>query len=295
MAKDTKAPPLVQKYQSQDMGEYEEFDPSDPPLRVARRTLAPMKGTSTGYTKKKVKKKVKNKKTGKMETKTVTIKVPLEDDPGFVGMPGRQEDPKNLSTLSKVKGKLYKLYASDKAAFVALQQRLYKGGFYGDLSADEINFGTLNRDTEFAFEVALTRAAAFHDADPEGNNKTYDDVIDDAIKDHDALGGIDALLGKKGKGSITQVTDPADLKVLLQNQSKELLGDQRIDDATLSDYVARVQGNQRNAGAEGAGVQAQDPSTIAQGLLQEKFGAQIGARNVMNTGNDFFALLDGVI
>jgi hypothetical protein len=111
------------------------------------------------------------------------------------------------------------LYAKDPKAYLALQQQLYQGGFYGSTPASSIPWGTDPAGSTYdAYKKVLIAA---QQAQAIGHSLTPDQVLAQAIQQHQAA----AAAGPSGKpGMVVQYSDPAVLRGLVQQAAQASLG-----------------------------------------------------------------------
>lgn len=183
-------------------------------------------------------------------------------------------------------------YKMDPASLSSLQQRLLAGGFYpGDVEAEDLALGTHDEDTLKAYERAVTRAAAFHEAD---EDVTLDDVIDKAIA---------ANAGKKKKGReraplVVELSDPEDVRRGIEAVARKAIG-RKLSDTEREKYVGlwhAIQTQTQKAAysaAETGGTITQAPSfeAFAAARIAKEYGVEAGAVDIAEQGNEFFDLL----
>jgi hypothetical protein len=109
------------------------------------------------------------------------------------------------------------LYSTDPKKYLQLQQRLFQGGFYGATSASSIPWGSDPTGSTYdAYKKALVAA---QQAQYIGNPMTPDEIIDQAITEHQA-----AQATAPKPGMAIQTTDPAVLRGLVQQAAQASLG-----------------------------------------------------------------------
>lgn len=187
------------------------------------------------------------------------------------------------------------LYRMEPADLITLQQRLLAGGFYsGDVEAEDVAFGTHDEDTLKAYERAITRAAAFNEAEAD---VTLDEVIDKAIG---ANAGKDKG-GPKKDPLVIQLSDPEDVRRGVEAVARKAIG-RKLSDAEREKFVGlwhAVQSQTQRAAygaAETGGTVTSAPGfeAFAAARIAKEYGVEAGAHDLAEQGNEFMQLLNEV-
>jgi hypothetical protein len=203
--------------------------------------------------------------------------------------------PQTKSALEAMQ-ELPKLYATNKAGYIALQQRLYSAGFFGSASPQAIGIGSYNQQTVNAYRSAVLAAVQLGDS---GTPMTFDELLDQ--KDPSA-----AARAKKPiqPGFISEFSDPATVAAIAQQSAQQALG-RNLTTEEVKSFVAEFHqqeqrfNNNRKAAAQTAATGA-DASTEGAPSAQAAADqyVQQGGRGVEATGNrlaDFAGILEGMV
>lgn len=203
---------------------------------------------------------------------------------------GRLTWPQTQSYSSLLK----QFYTLDSAEVRALQDKLWKAGFYGDAPRSSVVTGIHDEDTLNAYKVALGRAANFRTA---GVNITLDEML--------AQGG--ARGGPKGTKKAPfqpQLSNPDDLKAIFRVASTAELGhrvsDQEIDELVSTYRQRQLEAQRTNydievAEREGPIATVASPEVFAENELWRRYPGEAGARELRGQMDEFKSLLGGVI
>ena len=211
---------------------------------------------------------------------------------GTFGVPSGPSDFANRKKVALQSQLLRDFYRLDPSTLSSLQRRLLAGGFYpGDVEEEDLALGTHDEDTLKAYERAITRAAAFHEA---GEDKTLDDVIADAAKSN---------AGKERKGPkraplVVELSDPADVRRGVEAVARKAMG-RKLSDAEREKFVGLWQSIEAQsqkaayAAAETGGTITSAPTfeAFAAERIAREYGVEVEAHNLAETGGDFMELL----
>jgi hypothetical protein len=149
---------------------------------------------------------------------------------------------------------LPKLYASDRAKYIALQQRLYDAGFYGSASPNSIGLGAYTAQTVNAYRAAVMAATQAYAS---GTPTTFEEILsqqDPAAAARKEAAGRKAIV----PGFVAQYSDPETVAAIAQRAAQEALG-RNLSTAEVTAYVkefhaaeqkwnANVKSSQQTAG-----------------------------------------------
>lgn len=190
--------------------------------------------------------------------------------------------PQTKSALEAMQ-ELPKLYATNRAGYIALQQRLYSAGFYGSASPQNVGIGSYNDQTVSAYRAAVLAAAQLADA---GQPVTFDELLDQ--KDPAA-----AARGQKQiqPGFVAQYSDPQTVAAIAQQAAQTTLGRNLSTDevkAFVAEFHTAEQkwnSNQKAAGTTAAaGKDTSQTSAPSAPAAADQF-VQQGGRGTEAAGN----------
>lgn len=128
------------------------------------------------------------------------------------------------------------LYGSDPKAYLALQQALFAGGFYGSTPVGSIPWGTDPQGATYdAWKKVLVAAQQAQDS---GINVTPDQILQQGIKEHTAAKAAEPV--PKNPLAI-QLTDPSQIASSAQSAAQAVLGRNLSDEEVMhfiSEYHA---------------------------------------------------------
>jgi hypothetical protein len=203
--------------------------------------------------------------------------------------------PQTRSALEAMQ-ELPKLYAANRAGYIALQQRLYQSGFYGSASPQAIGVGSYNEQTVAAYRAAVLAAAQLADS---GTPVTFDELLDQ--KDPAAAGRAQKQVQP---GFIAQYSDPQTVAAIAQQSAQAALG-RNLSTAEVKTFVAefhqaeqRWNSNQKTAAQTAAGGKdtATTPAPSASAAADQF--VQQGGRGTEATGNrlaDYAGIIESLV
>lgn len=189
----------------------------------------------------------------------------------------------NYATALEAMQELPKLYATNRAGYIALQQRLYQAGFYGSASPNAVGIGSYNEQTVSAYRQAVLSAAQLVDS---GTPVTFDELLDQ--KDPAA-----AARGQKQiqPGFVAQYSDPQTVAAIAQQAAQTTLGRNLSTDevkAFVAEFHTAEQkwnSNQKAAGTTAAaGKDTSQTSAPSAPAAADQF-VQQGGRGTEAAGN----------
>lgn len=199
---------------------------------------------------------------------------PMED-PGAAPIP-------RFTTALEAMQQLPKLYAANRAGYIALQQKLYRGGFYGQTASPQsIGLGAYNDQTINAYRSAVLKASQFADA---ATPVTFDELLAQSS-------GLPPAKKRIQPGFVAQYSDPQVVAALAQRAAQTALG-RNLTTVEVQAYVREFHAAEQawNADQKAAAQTAatgtdvatrQAPSAEA---VAEKF-VQRGSRGTEASGN----------
>jgi hypothetical protein len=202
----------------------------------------------------------------------------------------------NYATALQAMQELPKLYATNKAGFIALQQRLYRSGFYGSTSPGNIGWGVLLPQTINAYRSAVLAATQLAAS---GTPVTFDELLDQ--KDPAAAARAQKQVQP---GFVSQFSDPQTAAAIAQQAAQTALG-RNLTTAEVTSFVTelhtleqRWNSNQKTAAQSAAGGKdvATTPAPSAQALA-DKY-VQQGHRGTEATGNrlaDYAGIIEQLV
>ncbi len=196
-------------------------------------------------------------------------------------------------TAEEAMGQLPQLYATNRAGYIALQQKLYAGGFYGQASPQSIGLGAYTQTTVAAYRAAVLAAVQ------SANSKTpitFDELLDQNAARPQAK--------TTHPGFVAQYSDPQTVAALAQRAAQTALG-RNLDTATVGQFVAEFHRAEQewNASQKQAALTAAsgtDVATTAQPSA-EAAAAQFVQKGPMGTeaaGNnlaDYVRVLESMV
>lgn len=200
---------------------------------------------------------------------------------------------------------LNELYHMGASEIVQLQERLLRAGFYGSgATRKDVVTGVADPMTQQAYADAITSAGQYFAA---GNDDTdLDTMIDDFATSRDK-NGLNINVDSKVQPTI-QLDNPDDLMNTLSSVSQQLMGRKVTAEELGNTFVEHYHQQQINAanqdwgfsqaqeGGQGGQTEVGLPSaqTAAEAAVRDKYGAEVGAHDIANVGQNFFQLLNGV-
>lgn len=158
-----------------------------------------------------------------------------------------------IPVVKKGKTKTYsqlikEFYALPPTELKALQEKLYKAGFYGNMDREDIPFGDYDEMTMEAYKTALTRAANFRYS---GVDITLDEML--------AKASGSAKAGKAGAEKAKfrpQLDDPADLAAVFRVASTAVKG--RVSESEVAELVEAYRGQQLAKQQQAYGLESEN-------------------------------------
>jgi hypothetical protein len=207
------------------------------------------------------------------------------------------EGPK-FGTAEQAMQSLAQLYSTDKAGYIALQQQLYRAGFYGSASPQSIGLGAYTDQTVNAYREAVLKAAQLNAA---GQPMTIDEIL--GQQDAAAVARLNAPK-RVEPGFISQYSDPETVAAIAQRAAQEALG-RNLSTSEVTSYVKefhaaeqRWNADRKAAGATAAkGTDVTAPIQPSAQATAETF-AERGSRGTEATGNrlaDYVNVLRGMV
>jgi len=131
-------------------------------------------------------------------------------------------------TATQAMEQLPKLWNADRAGYVALQQKLYAGGFYGQTSPQSVGVGAYNEQTVAAYRRAVL-AAVQHAGSQ--TPVTFDEILDQNAKT--------GRIGQKPPppGFVAEYSDPQTVAALAQRAAQTAWG-RNMPTAQVAQFVA---------------------------------------------------------
>lgn len=189
--------------------------------------------------------------------------------------------PKFTTALEAMQ-QLPKLYASNRAGYIALQQKLYQAGFYGSTDPKAIGVGAYNAQTVNAYRSAVLAASQLADSK---TPVTFDELL--GQKNPAAGGGPP----KVQPGFIAQYSDPQTVAAIAQQAAQTTLG-RNLSTAEVQAYVRefhaaeqRWNANQKAAQTTAATGTDASASTAPSAQASAEQFVQQGTRGTEATGN----------
>lgn len=188
---------------------------------------------------------------------------------------------------------LLDIYNLPTPELIALQKKLYKGGFYGSsVKETDIPFGVIDTATEHAWETAVKRAANTFAA---GNHSTLTELVDKSAANMPAS----ILNGTKRDPNQVVLDNPQDLHatmekvVLARNGKKDEALVQQLVNSYLqleTDYQNRVYETQVTGGTI---TKPPSASTYAEEQFRAQRPNEHAASEIGNAGRGVLGLLRG--
>lgn len=189
---------------------------------------------------------------------------------------------------------LPKLYATNRAGYIALQQKLFRAGFYGAATPQSIGIGAYNAQTVNAYRSAVLAASQLADAK---TPVTFDELL---AQRNPAAGGDTAIQ----PGFIAQYSDPQTVAAIAQQAAQTALG-RNLSTAEVKAYVAEFRSaeqrwNADRKAAEGTSRAGKDTQVTSAPSAQAAADSYVqrGARGTEATGNklaDYVNVLRGLV
>lgn len=182
---------------------------------------------------------------------------------------GGEPQPKFI-TAEEAMQQLPRLWAADKAGYTALQQKLYRAGFYGP--NPPATWGALDQDTVNAYRTAVLRAVQLAEAK---TPVTFEELLA-----QDGLGPGQAK--KPTPGFIAQYSDPQTVAGIAQRAAQTALG-RNLDPAQVKAFVAEFHAAEQrwNASSKAA---AQTSATGQDAQVTSAPSAEAAADQLVHRG-----------
>jgi hypothetical protein len=190
------------------------------------------------------------------------------------------------------------LYGQDPKAYLAFQQALYAGGFYGSASPNSIPWGS--DPTGSTYDAWKRVLAATQQAQSAGINLTPEQVLQQGVEQHTAA--------QKGmpvpkNPLIIQQSDPATLAGIVQQAAQDALG-RNLSDGEVQSFVKSFQQQEAayskrryNATEDQSGgthtLVAPDPEAQAERFVEKGHGGEADSEDAADYIGVLYNLLGG--
>lgn len=201
-----------------------------------------------------------------------------------------------FTTALEAMQQLPKLYAANRAGYIALQQKLFDAGFFGTTDARSIGVGAYNAQTVNAYRSAVLAASQLADSK---TPVTFDELL---AQKNPAAGGHRAK--QVQPGFVAQYSDPQTVAAIAQQAAQTSLG-RNLSTGEVQAYVAEFHKAEQswNANQKAAATTAQgghDAATTSAPSAQATADSYMhqGGRGVEATGNklaDYANVLRGLV
>ena len=183
------------------------------------------------------------------------------------------------SSVNDMMSELATLYSTDRAAYIALQQKLYKAGFYGSTPAQSIGIGVYNDQTINAYRNAVLNAAQLNQA---GNPVTFNELL---AQENPAVAARDKAAGQKAiqPGYMAQYSDPQTVAAIAQSAAQQTLG-RNLSTAEVGQFTKAFhqQEQQWNSNRKAAALTAAKGKDVT---VQDQPSAQAAAAQFTEQGS----------
>lgn len=192
------------------------------------------------------------------------------------------------AAMSEVQKDLLK---SNPTQIMAMQEKLLRAGFYGSATRQDIAWGVADALTIAAYKNSLEYSADFFEA---GSDKDFDSALNELTAARDKNGmnkNID------GPNNAITIANPQDLIDVLSNKAQDLVGHKvtatDLGNFFVNEYQKKQVEYQKALEQGGTVTQAPSADVAAENLIRRKMPNEVAAKDLSNTGADFFALLKG--
>lgn|GEM_PF-7001882 len=199
-----------------------------------------------------------------------------------------------FKTALEAMQELPKLYATNRAGYIALQQKLFQAGFYGTTTPQAIGIGAYNQQTVNAYRDAVLAASQLADAK---TPVTFDELL---AQKNPAAGGARRVQ----PGFVAQYSDPQTVAALAQRAAQSVLGrdlpTDKVQQFVKEFHAAEQRWNANQKAAAGTARTGKD-AAVTSAPSADAAAAQFvtrGARGTEATGNrlaEYFNVLRGMV